>query len=72
MTNKELNNRNPGPAPKVKRCYYCGAKTEVACGEWTIFHRPGCKPAETKGASGKSRAEELYPGISHGGYVSLF
>lgn len=67
---------------KVKRCYYCGAKkTETA--RWkngkrtaetqpTIFHKPGCKLAEEKDPkTGKSRAETEYPGICHGGYVTL-
>jgi hypothetical protein len=63
----------PTRPENVKRCYYCGARPKMACGELTIFHLPGCKPAETKDkATGKYRVEILYPGICHGGYVPFF
>ena len=59
---------------KVTRCYYCGAKLTLAGKKKkpTIFHKPGCKPAETKLSNGLSEAEEMYPGIDHGGYVTMF
>jgi hypothetical protein len=37
--------------------------------EFVIFHKPGCKPDETKDRDGMYQIDKLYPGINHGGYV---
>jgi hypothetical protein len=58
---------------KPRRCYYCGAKVQTVREEPTMFHKDGCKVAETRDkTTGKTEAETIYPTICHGGWLPLF
>jgi hypothetical protein len=57
----------------IKRFYSCGAKTEMARGHPTIFHRPDCKLTGNYDETTRTnQAEREKSGVRHGTYAACF
>jgi hypothetical protein len=61
-----------GSYARVKWCRHLPLRPRRLLSDWMppVVACPGCRPAETKGPGGYE-IDQTYPGILHGGYLSL-